>query len=84
MTRAEALDILKERGLLNKKERNAALDKLTDSRIFEVAEMSKLKARQTLEKFDAKVKANMDADEINKVFDDITGYRSPFNREVTR
>lgn len=84
VTRAEALDILKKRGLLNKKERNAALDKLTDSRIFEVAEMSKLKARQTLEKFDAKVKANMDADEINEIFDDITGYRSPLNREVTR
>lgn len=32
-------------GLLNKKERNAALDKLSDDRLAKVAGMSKLKAR---------------------------------------
>lgn len=69
-------------GLLNKKERNAALDKLSDDRLIQVAGLPKLKARQTLEKFDTKIKANMDSDAINAAFDSIMGTK-PLNREVT-
>lgn len=83
ISREEALDSLKKMGLLNKKERNAALDKLSDDRLVYVSAMSKLKARQTLEKFDAKVKANMSSDEINNAFDSLFDLK-PLNREVTR
>lgn len=72
---------LKKMGLLNRKERNAALDKLSDDRLIKVATLSKLKARQALEKFDAKIKANMDSDAINEVLDGILGSK-PLNREV--
>lgn len=81
ITRDEAMASLKKMGLLNRKERNAALDKLSDDRLIKVATLSKLKARQALEKFDAKIKANMDSDAINEVLDGILGSK-PLNREV--
>lgn len=82
VSREEALASLKKMGLLNKKERNAALDKLSDDRLIQVAGLPKLKARQTLEKFDTKIKDNMDSDAINAAFDSIMGTK-PLNREVT-
>lgn len=82
-TRQDSLDALKKMGLLNKKERNAALDKLSDDRLAQVASMPKLKARQTLERFDTRIKANMDSDAINDAFDSVIGSK-PLNREVTK
>lgn len=81
--RQNSLDALKKMGLLNKKERNAALDKLSDDRLAKVAGMPKLRARQTLERFDIRIKANMDSDSINDAFDSVVGSR-PLNREVTK
>lgn len=81
VTREDAMSSLKQMGLLNKKERNAALDKLSDDRLVKVATMPKLKARQTLERFDIRIKANMDSDSINDAFDSVVGSK-PLNREV--
>ena len=83
ITREEAMKDLKSKGLLNKKERNAALDKLSDDRLTKVAGMPKLKARQILERFDTRIKSNMDSNAINEVFDSVVGSK-PLNREVVK
>lgn len=82
VTRQDSLDALKKMGLLNKKERNAALDKLSDDRLAWVAALPKLRARQILERFDTRIKANMDSNAINEVFDSLIDIK-PLNREVT-
>lgn len=80
--RQNSIDALSKMGLLNKKERNSALDKLSDDRLAQVASMPKLRARQILERFDTRIKANMDSSAINDVFDSIIDSK-PLNREVT-
>lgn len=81
MTRQDSLDALKKMGLLNRKERNVALDILSDNRLAQVASMPKLRARQILERFDIRIKANMSSDEINDAFDSVIDSK-PLNREV--
>lgn len=83
VTREDAMSSLKQMGLLNKKERNIALDKLSNDRLIKVATMPKLKARQTLEKLDIRIKANMGSDAINDAFDSVIGSK-PLNREVAK
>lgn len=81
VTKQDSIDALKKMGLLSRKERSAALDKASDENLAKLASMSKIKARKTLERFDAKVKSSMDSTAIDNLLEQVMGSK-PLNREV--
>ena len=80
-SRQESMDELKKKGFLTKKERTAALDKLSDDRLAVLSKMSKLKANKFFGKFDVKVKATMSKEDVNDLFDSLINDK-PLPRKV--